>query len=197
MSEIVEPLTLAWRRRLLGYVVPFVDIPILGLDVYQAYTQLLGGASWKSSEFTKEMIIIIVIVGITVILPQQVAIYQSSYTLEERGLVLRRFLRSTLVIPYKKVERVELYIRDEGEIDKDAEKYAKDSTNKFQKVGFKFVDYTNDERNIALLFSGRQVLMISPAKPIGFLKSLKQHVPKLKGRIVELHVDGKNVKELD
>ena len=126
-----------------------------------------------------------------------VPVYQSSYALDGGGLKLTRFLRRPLIISYKRIVRVEVYIREKGEISKDAEMYTKNAAAELRKAGFRFVDYTNDEANIVLLVTGKDVVMISPAKPKSFLKSLKQRAPKLKAKIVELSAQGKTVKELE
>jgi hypothetical protein len=197
MSEVVESLPLIQKRRLLGYAIPIINIPIIVLNVYSAYEKLQQGVSWKSFDFAADAFLIIVIFAITTLLPNWVPVYQSSYVLGEGGLKLTRFLRSPLTIPYKRIGRVEVYIREKGEISKDAELYTKNTAAELRKAGFRFVDYTNDEANIVLLVTGKEVVMISPARPKSFLKSLKQRSPKLRAKIVELSARGKTVQELE
>jgi len=197
MSEVVETLPLTRKRRILGILVPLINMPILGLNIYQTYLQLQAGVSWKSWDFTANALIIIMILVITFVLPYYVPVYQSSYSLEKKGMLFRRFLRRPVEIAYKKIERVELYIRDEGPIEKEVENYAKEASAKLQKVGLKFIDYTNDENNIALIISGKQVFMLSPSKPKSLLKSLKQRAPKMTAKLVELHEKDKTIQELE
>ncbi|MCX6641845.1 MAG: hypothetical protein NTV15_00450, partial [Candidatus Bathyarchaeota archaeon] len=176
---------------------PIINIPIIALNVYSAYEKLQQGVSWKSFDFAADAFLILVIFAITTLLPNWVPVYQSSYMLDEGGIKLTRFLRRPLTVSYKKIVRVEVYIREKGEISKDAELYTKNTAAELRKAGFRFVDYTNDEANIVLLITGKDVVMISPAKPKSFLKSLKQRTPKLKAKIVELSARGKTVQELE
>jgi hypothetical protein len=197
MSEVVESLPLIQKRRLLGYAIPIINIPIMAINVYSAYEKLQQGVSWKSFDFAADAFLIFVIFAITTLLPNWVPVYQSSYVLDDGGLNLTRFLRRPLTVSYKKIVRVEVYIREKGEISKDAEQYTRNTAAELRKAGFRFVDYTNDEANIVLIITGKDVVMVSPAKPKSFLKSLKQRAPKLKAKIVELSARGKTVQELE
>ena len=185
------------KRRLLGYAIPIINVPIILLNLYSVYEKLQQGLSWKTFDFAADAILIIVIFGVTVLLPNWVPVYQSTYTMNNSGLVLTRFLRRPRTVPYKSIPRVEAYIREKGEVSKEAEEYTRKNAAELRHTGFKFVDYTNDEANIVLLFTGKEIIMISPAKPKALLKSLKQRAPKLKAKIVELSARGKTIQELE
>jgi hypothetical protein len=195
-NETVEALPLIRKRKLLGVIIPLVNLPMLAISVYAAANYFISSSTDQFELFNSAaMIVSTILVG--VVLPWWTPIYPSSYTMEKAGFRINRFLRRSLLIPYKNLERAEVYIREPGEISEDAEKYAKESSEKLRKTGFSFVDYTNSETNIVLLITGRKILMISPAKPKSFLKSLKIRSPKLNGKIVELNARGKTVKELE
>jgi hypothetical protein len=106
-------------------------------------------------------------------------------------------MRSYLLVPCKSIDRVELYVREPGEIAEEAKKYAKESSDNLRNAGMKFVDYTNSEANIVLLLTGRKVIMVSPSKPRALLKSLKRKAPRLKAKIIELGPKGKSIQELE
>jgi len=197
-SELVEAMPLLMKRRVLGIVIPMINAPILTWNVYLLATSFNTGTfAFDLFDALDKIIVIVAAVIVGVLVPWWTPIYGSTYSLEEKGFATRRFLRRYLLVPYKSIDRVELYVREPGEIAEEAKKYAKDSSTNLKNAGMKFVDYTNSEANIVLILTGNKVIMVSPSKPRAFLKSLKRRAPRLKAKIVELSPRGKTVKELE
>ena len=196
-AESIEHLPLVQKRRLLGYAIPLFNIPLLVLNVYQTYEHLAGGMNWKSWDFAVDAVGIALSQVLAVLLPQWIPVFPSKYSFTENGLTLTRLLKRTRTVPYRRIERVEVWIREEGKISEEAERYTKESSDRLRKSGLKFVDYTNDEKNIVILLSGKEAIMISPANPRSFLKGLKKRSPKVTAKIVELNARGKTVQELE
>lgn len=196
-NEHTEALPLIRKRRILGIIVPLFNIPFFAITSYQTALLIIGGMPLNSEEVITSVIALIASLGVGLFLPWWSPVYTSSYTLEGAGLKIRRLLRGTVILPYKNITRAEVYIREPGDISEDALNYTKDASANLRKLGFSFVDFTNDEANIVILMVGRKVYMISPAKPRAFLKSLKRRAPKLTAKIVELNAKGKSIKELE
>jgi len=196
-NEYVEALPLIQKRRLLGIIIPAINIPFFAFNVYQIITLYLSGAPMNSEEFYSSALLTVVTLVLGVGLPQWIPVYPSKYTLEENGLKISRLLKRSITLQYKEIARTEVYLRAPGEIPEDAIKYTRDNAENLRKTGFGFVDFTNSEANIVLLMSGRKIYMISPAKPRAFLKSLKKRAPKLTAKIVELNAKGKTIQELE
>ena len=195
-NEPVEALPLISKRRMLGIVIPLINMPFFVFNAYRVITLYLSGAPTNSEEFVSSAIVLVTTLVLGFILPWWVPVYTSKYFLEERGLRISRLFRRNVLLPYREIPRAEVYIREPGEVPQDAIDYTKDAAEKLRKTGFNFVDFTNSEANIVLLMSGKKIYMISPAKPKSFLKSLKKRAPKLTARIVELSPQGKNIQEL-
>jgi hypothetical protein len=195
-NEPVEALPLISKRRMLGIVIPVINIPFFVFNGYQVLSLYLSGAPTNSEDFVSNVIVSVTSLVLGFILPWWIPVYTSKYMLEGRGLRISRLFRRSVLLPYREIPRAEVYIREPGEIPEDALSYTKDAAERLRKTGFSFVDFTNSEANIVLLMSGRKIYMISPAKPKAFLKSLKKRAPKLTAKIVELSVSGKNIQEL-
>jgi hypothetical protein len=195
-NEPVEALPLISKRRMLGIVIPLINMPFFVFNAYRVVTLYISGAPTNSEEFVSSAIVLVTTLVLGFILPWWVPVYTSKYFLEERGLRISRLFRRNVLLPYREIPRAEVYIREPGEVPQDAIDYTKDAAEKLRKTGFSFVDFTNSEANIVLLMSGKKIYMISPAKPKSFLKSLKKRAPKLTARIVELSPKGKNIQEL-
>jgi hypothetical protein len=195
-NEPVEALPLISKRRMLGIVIPVINIPFFVFNGYQVLSLYLSGAPTNSGDFVSNVIVSVTSLVLGFILPWWIPVYTSKYMLEGRGLRISRLFRRSVLLPYREIPRAEVYIREPGEIPEDALSYTKDAAERLRKTGFSFVDFTNSEANIVLLMSGRKIYMISPAKPKAFLKSLKKRAPKLTAKIVELSVSGKNIQEL-
>jgi hypothetical protein len=195
-AEEIPALPLATRRKVLGVLIPLINLPMFALTLSDTIMMIYTGAPLNSLEFVNSVVFTLITLGLGLFLPYWTPVYKSSYSLDGSGLRLSRFLKKPLVIPYKRIERAEVYIREEGRISEEADKYAKDSAANLRKTGFKFTDYTNSESNIVLVFSGNRIYMMSPEKPKGFAKSLKRRAPKLTLKIVELTERGKTVQEL-
>jgi len=195
-AEEVPALPLATRRRALGILIPLINMPLFTLNLYETIMMAFAGTPLNSLDFLNSAVFTLITLGLGLLLPWWAPVYQSRYSLDSSGLRISRLLKKTLVIPYKRIERAEVYIREEGKISEDADKYAKDSAANLRKTGFKFSDYTNAESNIVLLISGNKIYMMSPEKPKSFIKSLKKRAPKLTVKLVELNERGKTVQEL-
>jgi hypothetical protein len=195
-AEEVPALPLATRRKVLGILIPLINMPLFALNLYETIMMAYAGTPLNSLDFLNSVVFTFITLGLGLLLPWWTPVYPSKYSLDGAGLRISRFLKKTLVIPYKRIERVEVYIREEGKISEEADKYAKDSAANLRKTGFKFNDYTNAESNIVLLISGNKIYMMSPEKPKSFVKSLKKRAPKLTVKLVELNERGKTVQEL-
>jgi len=195
-NEPVEALPLISKRRMLGIVIPVINIPFFVFNAYRVVTLYLSGAPTNSDEFVSSALVSVTTLVLGFILPWWIPVYTSKYALEERGIRISRLFRRSVFLHYREIPRAEVYIREPGEVPDDAISYTKDAAEKLRKTGFSFVDFTNSEANIVLLMSGRKIYMISPAKPKAFLKSLKRRAPKLTAKIVELSHEGKNIQEL-
>jgi hypothetical protein len=195
-SEPVEALPLISKRRMLGIVIPLINMPFFVFNAYRVVTLYLSGTPTNSEDFVSSAIVLVTTLVLGFILPWWVPVYASKYFLEERGLRINRLFRKEVLLPYREIPRAEVYIREPGEVPQDAINYTRDAAEKLRKTGFSFVDFTNSEANIVLLMSGRKIYMISPAKPRAFLKSLKKRAPKLTAKIIELSPQGKNIQEL-
>ena len=109
---------------------------------------------------------------------------------------LSRFLRGRKVLPYREIDRAEVYLRLDEKISDDAKKYAMDASANYRKSGFKFKDWTNAEDKIMNLFVGLDIYMISPEKPKTLLRDLKRRNKSFTAKIVELTTRGKRIQEL-
>jgi len=194
-SEI-KSLPLMRRRKLLGYLIPAVNIPLLLYNLYQTFIHFQQGMEIGTQMFWEDLLLLASNVFLTLAIPRFFPVYTSKYSLEKEGLKIKRLLRRTATIPYKDIDRVEVYIRTEEEISEDAREYATDQSALLRKSGFKFIDYTNAEDNIMNLFVGKSVYMISPARPKALLKKLKRRNKGLTARIIELNSRGKRIRDL-
>jgi len=192
----VKSLPLAQRRRLLGLIVPIINLPLFLYNLYQTFLHIQEGLVIGSQTFWEEVIVLTLTLLVTILITRSFPLYPSSYFLKEKGLTIKRFLRRTVVIPYKEIDRVEVYVRVDDEISKEATECATDQSATLRKSGFKFNDYTNAEKKILNLFTGKKIYMISPEKPKSLLKELKRKNRKLTARIVELTKRGKRVQDL-
>jgi hypothetical protein len=182
---------------LLGYVIPAVNVPLFLYNLYQTYVHLHQGVAIGSSTFWEDIVVLASTFFLTWAIPRFFPVYPSTYVLGADGFQISRFLRSKLVIPYKEIDRVEVYIRADEEISKDATDYATDQSALLRKSGFRFVDYTNAEEIIVNMFVGKSIYMISPDKPRTLLKELKRRNKRLTARIVELTKRGKRTQDLN
>jgi hypothetical protein len=185
------------RRRLLGYIIPAINMPLFFYNLYQTYNHVLEGMIVSSQIFLEDIIVLAFTLFLTVFIPRFFPVYQSKYLMSKDGLELRRLLRKTVSLRYNTITRVEVYIRVDEEISKNATKYATDQAALLRKSGFKFKDFTNAEDIIMNIFSEKSIYMISPAKPRTLLKKLKRRNKRLTARIVELTRRGKKVQNLN
>ena len=197
-EEEIHTLPLDKTRRILGYVVPIMNFPLLAWKIYEITTGLsLGSLKLNSVDFLNDLIMISLSLVLLILIPQFSPIYPSQYWFTPTGLKIKRTLKGTKTLAYKTITRVDLYLREEkdGKPSKEALKYTRDSINDLREAGFKFIDFTNSELRIALVFSGDKVYMITPAYPKAFVQKLKRRTGKIKERTVELTPRGKRVRE--
>lgn len=193
----IQSLPLMQRRRLLGYIIPAINVPLFFYNLYQAYNHVLEGMIVPSQIFWEDIIVLASTLILTIFIPRFFPVYQCKYRMNMDGLELRRLLRKTVHLGYNTIDRVEVYIRVDEEISKNATKYATDQAALLRKSGFKFKDFTNAEDIIMNIFSEKSIYMISPAKPRTLLKELKRRNKRLTARIVELTRRGKKVRDLN
>jgi hypothetical protein len=194
--EEIESLPLMQRRRILGYAIPLINGPLVLYNFYTLLIHFREGMTLGDAQFVEDLFVIISALIISLVVPLIFPVYKSQYKMGKNGVILSRFLRSQIRIPFKEIDRVEIFIRETPKISDDAKEYALDSSSNLRKSGFKFKDFTNNEDIIMNLFSGQNIYMISPAKPKTILKKLKRRNKKLTAKIVELNERGKKIQEL-
>jgi len=84
-EEAVPALELVSRRRYLGYIIFFVNLPLLLWNLSDSYQKLASGMQWNSSEFVSEAIIIAISLGMTFVLPYMIPVFRSRYWLTGRA----------------------------------------------------------------------------------------------------------------
>ena len=196
-GEEIPAVRLMLRRRLLGYLVPAFNLPLFGWNLYQMLMRVQTGAvNVNSAAFLEELLVTSSTLFLSVVIPRFFPVYTSTYRLEAEGLSITRFLHRRKVLPYREIDRAEVYLRLDEKISSDAKNYAMDASTSYRKSGFKFKDYTNAEDKIMNLFVGLDIYMISPEKPKALLKELKTRNRRFTAKIVELTSRGKRIQEL-
>jgi len=196
-GEEIPAMQLMLRRRLLGYLVPAFNLPLFGWNLYQLLVEVQTGAvDVNSGAFLEGLLVTLSSLFLAVVIPRFFPVYQSAYRLEKEGLSISRFLRGRKVLPYREIDRAEVYLRLDEKISDDAKKYAMDASASYRKSGFKFKDWTNAEDKIMNLFVGLDIYMISPEKPKTLLQELKRRNRRFSAKIVELTSRGKKIQEL-
>ena len=197
-EEAVPALELVSRRRYLGYIIFFVNLPLLLWNLFDSYQKLAAGMQWNSSEFVSEAIIIAISLGMTFVLPYMIPVFRSRYWLTGEGLKISRFFKGTVTIPYPSIARAEIYVKNEreGKPSSEAMQYSREASSELRKSGFKFADYTNDDTAIALLIAERSVYLLSPKYPKAFIQKLRKRVGKLPVKMVELTARGKRIRQI-
>lgn len=193
----IQSLPLMQRRRLLGYIIPAINMPLFVYNIYQTYNHVLDSIIVSSQIFFKDIIVLALTFFLTIFIPRFFPVYQSKYLMTKDGLVIRRLLRKTVSLKFNTINRVEVYIRVDEEISKKATQYATDQAALLRKSGFKFKDFTNSEDIIMNIFSQNFIYMISPSKPRTLLKELKRRNKRLTARIVEMTRRGKKIQNLN
>jgi len=196
MPEDIPSLPMMQRRRLLGYAIPAVNIPLFLYNIYQIAVHLQEGMPIGSQLFWEDLIVLILTAFLTYSIPQFFPVYDSKYSHTKDGLSIKRLLRKDVLIPYKSIDRADVFIKVDEKIDEAAKKYATDQAEQLRKSGFKFKDFTNSDQIILNLIVEKNIYMLSPAKPKALLKELKRKNKKLNARIVELTKRGKRIQDL-
>ena len=197
-EEEIPTLPLHLQRRILGYLVPLISFPILTWKAY-SLSLILTQPNFQLNipDLINDLVTISFSLVLLLLIPQQSPLYTNRYWLTPKGLKVTRILKGTKTLPYDAIDRLELYIRDErkGAPSKEALQYARDQVNERRKNGFKFIDYTNNETKIALVFSGVKIYMITPANPRAFAQKLAKRVKRLSLKTVTLTPKGTRVKD--
>jgi len=197
-DEEIPSLPLHTRRRVLGYLVPLLSFPIL---IWKAYSISLllsqPNTQLNSPELLNDLVTISTSLVLLLLIPHHSPLYTNHYWLTPKGLKIARTLKGTKILPYDTVDRLELFIRDErqGKPSKEALQYARDHVNDLRKTGFKFIDYTNNETKIALIYTGEKIYMITPANPRVFAQKLGKRIRRLSVKTVTLTPRGIRVKD--
>ena len=196
MPEDIQSLPLMQRRRILGYAIPAVNLPLFLYNFYVIAIHFQEGMPIGSSMFWEDMIVLFLTAFLTYYIPQFFPVYFSKYSHTKEGLSIKRLIRKDVIIPYRAIDRAEVYLRVDAEIDEEAKKYATSQAETLRKSGFKFKDYTNSDQIILNIFVEKNIYMLSPSKPKALLKELKRRNKKLSARIVELTRRGKRIQDL-
>ena len=193
----VEALPLSRRRKLIGLILPLLNIPILALTLYSMVIRLMAGAPPISEDFLGDLALFLLTLFVALLLLWRAPIYSSSYKLGGEGVIIERFPKGETLIPYDAIERAEVYIRRERleRIPSKAVEYAKSSVALLREAGYKLRDYTNsDEVVVLLLTKGEEAYLLSPRDPRGFLNQLRRRVGRMPIRWIELTRRGKREK---
>ena len=196
MPEDILSLPLMQRRRILGYAIPAVNLPLFLYNFYVIAIHFQEGMPIGSSMFWEDLIVLFLTAFLTYYIPQFFPVYFSKYSHTKEGLSIKRLIRKDVIIPYRAIDRAEVYLRVDAEIDEKAKKYATSQAETLRKSGFKFKDYTNSDQIILNIFVEKNIYMLSPSKPKALLKELKRRNKKLSARIVELTRRGKRIQDL-
>jgi len=197
-EEEIPSLPLHTRRRVLGYLVPLLSFPIL---IWKAYSisLILSQPSPQLShpELLNDIVTISFSLVLLFLIPHHSPLYTNRCWLTLNGLKITRTLKGTTILPYDTINRLELFIRDErqGKPSKEALQYARDHVNDLRKTGFNFIDYTNNETKIALIYTEKKIFMITPANPKAFAQKLGNRIRKLSVKTVTLTPRGTRVKD--
>ena len=111
--EKIDALPLMAKRRILGIAIPAVNLPLFLLNLYQTITLVQGGTPLNSLDFLNGFVISIISFLMCFGLPWWIPVYPSNYFFTDNGLKLTRFLKSPKVLPFKNIERVEAFIRED------------------------------------------------------------------------------------
>jgi hypothetical protein len=196
-DDLIPTLPLETRRKILGYIIPLMNFPLMIWKIYQITVGIsTRGLKLTSLDTINDLIIISFSLILVLIVPNSSPIYASSYWFTPKGLKIKRLLKGTTVLPYDSITRVDLYLRDEkkGEPNKEALDYARDSMSELRRMGFKISDYTNSEKHIALVFSGNRIYMITPAYPKAFVQKLRKQTGRLNIKTILLTPRGERIK---
>src|SRR4030042_1358154 len=155
-EDIPSP-PLMTRRRLLGLMIPAFNLPLFGWNLYSLVVKIQGGMNLNSTVFLEELFVTFSSLFLAVFLPRFFPVYTSIYRLEPGGLALSRFMKGKKVLPYKMIERADVYIKLDEEISADAKNYAMDQSAALRKSGFRFKDFTNREDNIMNLYMCKDI----------------------------------------
>ncbi len=196
MADPIPSLPLMQRRKLLGYAIPAVNIPLFIYIIYLIISHFQSGMIIGDRMFLEDIIALVLAGFLTFRIPRFFPVYMSKYTHTSEGLLITRFLREDVLLPYRDISRAEVYLRLDEDISEDSKEYANKQSETLRKSGFKFKDYTNSDAQIMNLFYGKHIYMLSPAKPKTVLKKLKHKNNKLTAKIVELTRRGKRIQEL-
>ena len=196
-TEVVEALPLMERRRLLGILIPAINLPLFIFNVYQSYNYLNRGGQLRNFEFLNYILFVLITLGLAFLIPIWAPFYASKYRMEKDYFTISRFLRKKIRISYNDIDRADIHIKAEELVSKDALKCSKEEADKLRAVGFKFNDFSNAQSNIVMLMAKERIYVVSPANPRNFVKRINgRKKGKLTVKLVELQKNGARIREL-
>ena len=180
-------------RRLLGYMLIVVNLPLMLLKLYEVYLKYVEGYPWTQTELILDVVILVINIGFVIYLPRVLPLYPSKYVLSEKGVKLSRFMRPNTLAEYKYIIRAELYIPKKGRIEenKNLEMLARTQLNDLRNSGFNQQDFTNNMKNVVLLISGNAIYALSPSYPRAFLNKLRKRKSGLPAKQIEVRKKGR------
>lgn len=197
MADEIPSLPLVQRRKLLGYMIPAFNVPLFLYNIYTIGVHFQEGMTIGSPMFWEDTVVVVLTAFLTYSIPKYFPVYASKYKHKGDGISITRLLHKEVFIPYKSIDRAEIYLRVDEEISQKATDYATEQSTILRNSGFKFKDYTNSDITIMNLFVEKNIYMLSPEKPKALLKELKRKNKKLRARIVELTRRGQRVQDLN
>lgn len=197
MADEIPSLPLVQRRKLLGYMIPAFNLPLFLYNLYSIVVHFQEGMTIGSQMFYEDAIVLVLTAFLTYSIPKFFPVYASKYSHKSDGISITRLLHKEVFLPYKSIDRAEVYLRTDEEISQKATEYATEQSKVLRNSGFKFKDYTNSDVIILNLFVEKDIYMLSPEKPKALLKELKRKNKKLSARIVELTKRGQRVQDLN
>lgn len=197
MADEIPSLPLVQRRKLLGYMIPAFNLPLFMYNVYTIVVHFQEGMLIGSQMFYEDAVVLVLTAFLTYSIPKFFPVYASRYSHKSDGISIKRLLHKEIFLPYKSIDRAEVYLRTDEDISQKSTEYATEQSSVLRKSGFKFKDYTNSDVTILNLFVEKDIYMLSPEKPKSLLKELKRKNKKLSARIVELTKRGPRVQDLN
>jgi hypothetical protein len=96
----IDSLPLMKRRRILGYLIPAINIPIFINTLYQTFLHYQEGVLTISGPvFWEDFIVLTSGLLLAIAIPRFFPVYSSNYSLKQNGLQVKRLLRRTVQIP--------------------------------------------------------------------------------------------------
>ena len=107
MPEDIQSLPLMQRRRILGYAILAVNLPLFLYNFYVIAIHFQEGMPIGSSMFWEDMIVLFLTAFLTYFIPQFFPVFFSKYSHTKEGLSIKRLIRKDVIIPYRAIDRAE------------------------------------------------------------------------------------------